>query len=151
MGGGLMLGGMPGLQLPGGLQGVPQLRHPFMGIAQQGMPGMTLQGMPGMMVQGAGGQATVQYSGQPTGPGGSRLIGFPGTAPATVTSQGAKPTFPAYGQSGNDEPKKPALIATTGSSSKIVHPPEDISLEERRADMPKYREQFVSTQEQQLQ
>ena len=34
--GGLMLGGMPGLQLPGGLQGVPQLRHPFMGIAQQG-------------------------------------------------------------------------------------------------------------------
>ena len=34
--GGLMLQGMPGLQLPGGLQGVPQLRHPFMGIAQQG-------------------------------------------------------------------------------------------------------------------
>ena len=76
------------------------------------MPGMTLQGMPGMMVQGAGGQvtpycpnpydntqlalhviqflclqATVQYSGQPTGPGGSRLVGFPGTAPSTVTSQ----------------------------------------------------------------
>ena len=73
---------------------------------------MTLQGMPGMMVQGAGGQvtqncpnphdntqlpnhviqflclqATVQYSGQPTGPGGSRLVGFPGTAPSTVTSQ----------------------------------------------------------------
>ena len=79
------------------------------------MPGMALQGMPGMMVQGAGGQviqncecdfalrwgilhitnkfhilslqATVQYSGQPTGPGGSRLVGFPGTAPSTVTSQ----------------------------------------------------------------
>ena len=68
---------------------------------------MTLQGMPGMMVQSAGGQvtqnfrisststhliqfcvqATVQYSGQPTGPGGSRLVGFPGTAPSTVTSQ----------------------------------------------------------------
>ena len=32
-------------------------------------------------------KATVQYSGQPTGPGGSRLVGFPGTAPSTVTSQ----------------------------------------------------------------
>jgi len=142
--GGLMLGGMPGLQLPGGLQGVPQLRHPFMGIAQQGMPGMTLQGMPGMMVQGAGGQATVQYSGQPTGPGGSRLVGFPGTAPSTVTSQGPRPTFPAYGNpqpqpQQQEEPKKPALIATTGSSSKIIHPPEDISLEEIRADMAQYR------------
>ena len=29
----------------------------------------------------------MQYSGQPTGPGGSRLVGFPGTAPSTVTSQ----------------------------------------------------------------
>ena len=26
----LMIQGMPGLQLPGGLQGMPQLRHPFM-------------------------------------------------------------------------------------------------------------------------
>jgi len=105
---------------------------------------MTLQGMPGMMVQGAGGQATVQYSGQPTGPGGSRLVGFPGTAPSTVTSQGPRPTFPAYGNpqqqpQQQEEPKKPALIATTGSSSKIIHPPEDISLEEIRADMAQYR------------
>merc|ERR1719191_1471859 len=95
-----------------------------------------------MMVQGAGGQATVQYSGQPTGPGGSRLVGFPGTAPSTVTSQGPRPTFPAYGntpQPQQEEPKKPALIATTGSSSKIIHPPEDISLEEIRADMAQYR------------
>merc|ERR1719204_2397070 len=94
------------------------------------------------MVQGAGGQATVQYSGPPTGPGGSRLVGFPGTAPSTVTSQGPRPTFPAYGntpQPQQEEPKKPALIATTGSSSKIIHPPEDISLEEIRADMPQYR------------
>merc|ERR1719266_1811864 len=97
------------------------------------------------MVQGAGGQATVQYSGQPTGPGGSRLVGFPGTAPSTVTSQGPRPTFPAYGnpqqqpQQQQEEPKKPALIATTGSSSKIIHPPEDISLEEIRADMAQYR------------
>merc|ERR1719370_559588 len=87
----------------------------------------------------AGAQGTVQYSGQPTGPGGSRLIGFTGTAPATVTSQGTKPTFPAYGQGEREEPKKPALIATTGSSSKIVHPPEDISLEEMRADLAKYK------------
>ena len=56
--------------------------------------------------------------------------------------QGPRPTFPAYGstpQPQQEEPKKPALIATTGSSSKIIHPPEDISLEEIRADMPQYR------------
>ena len=77
----------------------------------------------------AGQQATpVQYSGQPTGPGGqpaarplfpSAAAGQPGPSPSPKTA------FPAYS---GDTDKKPAMIATTGGSSKIIHPPEDISL-----------------------
>ncbi|CAB3375813.1 Hypothetical predicted protein [Cloeon dipterum] len=62
-----------------------------------------------------------------------------------------KPAFPAYGSStpsGSDTPtgsaasttpKTPALINTTSATSRIMHPPEDISLEERRATLPQYR------------
>lgn len=68
--------------------------------------------------------------------------------PITTTSQMGpmKPTFPAYSdgraKSGTEtkpEPEKINLINTTGASSKIVHPAEDISLEEIRARMPKYQ------------
>nr|CAD7427342.1 unnamed protein product [Timema monikensis] len=63
-----------------------------------------------------------------------------------------KPTFPAYSNSSSsgsqtttpaptvdEPPKKVALINTTGPSSKIIHPQEDISLEEVRAKVPKYQ------------
>lgn len=58
-----------------------------------------------------------------------------------------KPTFPAYGEksstksgeAGKQEPEKIQLISTTGASSKIIHPQEDISLEEIRARLPKYQ------------
>lgn len=68
--------------------------------------------------------------------------------PITSTSQigPVKPTFPAYSDGRNkvtveskQEPEKINLINTTGASSKIVHPPEDISLEEIRARLPKYQ------------
>ena len=62
--------------------------------------------------------------------------GHPGPSQSPGLDQ-AKATFPAYGQS----EKKVQLIATTGSSSKIIHPPEDISLEEMRASMPRYKPQ----------
>jgi hypothetical protein len=46
-----------------------------------------------------------------------------------------KPTFPAYGNSDNgmssntiSNDSKVNMIATTGASSKIIHPPEDLSL-----------------------
>ena len=74
----------------------------------------------------------VQYTGQPTGPGGqpSRPL-FPSAGGAGPSSSpGPKATFPAYGDQNESETKKPQLIATTGSSSKIIHPPEDISLVE---------------------
>ncbi|XP_067122030.1 BUB3-interacting and GLEBS motif-containing protein ZNF207-like isoform X2 [Centruroides vittatus] len=76
------------------------------------------------------------------------------------SSPNVKPTFPAYsgtnttasssestvttsstktGPSTSSDTKKPATINTSGATSKIIHPEEDISLEERRARMPKYQ------------
>ena len=75
----------------------------------------------------------VQYTGQHTGPGGQPAARplFPSAGPSSGPVSQAKATFPAYGGDNNQtepEVKKPQLIATTGSSSKIIHPPEDISL-----------------------
>ena len=70
----------------------------------------------------------VQYSGQPTGPGGQPAARplFPSAAGQAGASP--KPAFPAYSGQSEDGEQKPKLIATTGSSSKIIHPQEDISL-----------------------
>lgn len=63
--------------------------------------------------------------------------------PSGLSTAVMKPTFPAYSSnassSTNSEPATVALINTVGPSSKIIHPPEDISLEEHRARMPKYK------------
>jgi len=83
-------------------------------------------------VPGVAGPSPVIYSGQPTGPNGQ-----PSGRPLFPSAAG-KSTFPAYG---DPSEKKPALIATTSATSRIIHPPEDISLEERRASMPKYASQ----------
>ncbi|XP_058803306.1 BUB3-interacting and GLEBS motif-containing protein ZNF207 [Phymastichus coffea] len=57
-----------------------------------------------------------------------------------------KPTFPAYSSGDNGtststtfSDTKVNMIATTGATSKIIHPPEDLSLEEIRARLPKYQ------------
>jgi len=154
---------MPGLppmaiQMPGLPPGIPQLRPPFMG-----------PGLPWGVVPVAPQPAPVQYSGRPTGPNGQPtgpakpLFPAASGAPSSVAgpvgadfkplSAGARPTFPAYsgernGSDGEGGEKKPALIATTGSNSRIIHPPEDISLEERRAAMPKYNSARVADQAQ---
>lgn len=67
---------------------------------------------------------------------------------ATTTSAAigpVKPTFPAYsgvnssnGPQSSSEQKVP-LINNIGGTSRIIHPPEDISLEEIRSRMPKYK------------
>ncbi|XP_014262230.1 BUB3-interacting and GLEBS motif-containing protein ZNF207 isoform X2 [Cimex lectularius] len=58
---------------------------------------------------------------------------------STATIGPVKPTFPAFGgsnsSSGQSEPQKVALINNVGGSSKIIHPPEDISMEEYKAKM----------------
>lgn len=69
-----------------------------------------------------------------------------------------KPAFPAYSQANGQstpstqasstpsglpdkgEAKKPALITTVSANSRIIHPEEDISLEEKRAGMPRYQQ-----------
>lgn len=71
-----------------------------------------------------------------------------------TSSASVRPTFPAYSPATNSpgqvesssasplttsEAKKPSLIATTSASSKIIHPEEDISLEEIRAKLPRYQ------------
>jgi len=53
---------------------------------------------------------------------------------AVGSNSSGKPTFPAYGDT-SDVP----LIPAPGPNTKIFHPSHDISLEERRASLPKYR------------
>jgi hypothetical protein len=85
---------------------------------------------------------------------------FPAGAVPQMGQQ--KPTFPAYSnisnatisappttnlgnsastgsQSSSDNQKPPTIPQNTGTASKIMHPPEDISLEEMRARRPQYR------------
>ncbi|XP_059521364.1 BUB3-interacting and GLEBS motif-containing protein ZNF207-like [Myotis daubentonii] len=91
-------------------------------------------------------QATVQ------GPVGTDFKPLSST-PATTTEP-PKPTFPAYTQSTasttsttNSTAAKPAAsitnksatLTTTSATSKLIYPDEDISLEERRAQLPKYQ------------
>ncbi|KAM8947422.1 BUB3-interacting and GLEBS motif-containing protein ZNF207 isoform 2-T2 [Pelodytes ibericus] len=74
-------------------------------------------------------------------------------APVTTTEP-PKPTFPAYTQSTMSTTSttnstaakssasitsKPATLTTTSATSKLIHPDEDISLEEKRAQHPKYQ------------
>ncbi|XP_066560377.1 BUB3-interacting and GLEBS motif-containing protein ZNF207 isoform X2 [Amia ocellicauda] len=78
---------------------------------------------------------------------------FKPLTPAT-SSEPPKPTFPAYTQSTASTTNasnstvskppatvtsKPATLTTTSATSKLIHPDEDISLEERRAQLPKYQ------------
>lgn len=71
-----------------------------------------------------------------------------------TTSEPPKPTFPAYTQSTMSTTNttnstaakpaasitsKPATLSTTSATSKLIHPDEDISLEEKRAQHPKYQ------------
>jgi hypothetical protein len=95
--------------------------------------------------------------------------------PAVATSVGnqPKPTFPAYSNATisappttnlgasssstsssttntnstatNQEPPKPSTVPATGTASKIMHPAEDVSLEEIRARRPQYKVNKVVT------
>jgi len=129
-----MVPGMPGLMQPSlgvGIPGLPGIRQPF--LAAPGFPY-------GVGMMSSQPSAPVQYTGQPTGPGGQVRPLFPSAQPGTPSPgpPASRATFPAYSAESEPE-KKPQLIASTGSSSKIIHPPEDISLEEMRASMPQYK------------
>lgn len=78
---------------------------------------------------------------------------FPSAVPTSASQQ--KPTFPAYSNATISAPptvgssststnvsdnQKPATIPqASGTASKIIHPPEDVSLEELRARRPQYK------------
>ncbi|XP_068193938.1 BUB3-interacting and GLEBS motif-containing protein ZNF207-like isoform X2 [Antennarius striatus] len=77
--------------------------------------------------------------------------------PASTSSDPSKPTFPAYtqatiavaaspsaGTSVLSKPpttvtSKPVTLVTSSATSKLIHPDEDISLEELRAQLPRYQ------------
>jgi hypothetical protein len=115
-----------------GVPGMPGAAGVRPGFAVAGSPWTTA----GTSMPGVAGPSPVIYSGQPTGPNGAARPLFPSAAAS------GKSTFPAYGDSSD---KKPALIATTSATTRIIHPPEDISLEERRAGMPKYMHHQTNT------
>lgn len=78
---------------------------------------------------------------------------FPSAVPTSAAQQ--KPTFPAYSNATISAPptvgasststnvsetqKPPTIPQSAGTASKIIHPPEDSSLEELRARKPQYR------------
>ncbi|ODN00452.1 hypothetical protein Ocin01_06227 [Orchesella cincta] len=84
-----------------------------------------------------------------------------GQMPPTTAAAAPRPTFPAYGGHSANSPSlsnsvsgmkdsKPStplapLVTTPGAGSKIIHPPEDISLEQIRARLPKYRQPQVAS------
>ncbi|XP_058451381.1 BUB3-interacting and GLEBS motif-containing protein ZNF207 [Malaya genurostris] len=96
---------------------------------------------------------------------------FPAAASATTMSANPaiqKPTFPAYSSATISAPpttntanaanaasgeasKSSTVIPATGTTSKIVHPPEDLSLEEIRARKPQYHKKISLATQQLLQ
>ncbi|KAM3597736.1 uncharacterized protein V6R79_008649 [Siganus canaliculatus] len=83
------------------------------------------------------------------------VSGSPHTPPSS-SSDPSKPTFPAYTQAtatvasptagGSTVSKppstvtsKPATLTTSSATSKLIHPDEDVSLEELRAQLPRYQ------------
>ncbi|XP_076324693.1 BUB3-interacting and GLEBS motif-containing protein ZNF207-like isoform X2 [Tachypleus tridentatus] len=100
----------------------------------------------------AAGKAKVTSSSAPVGTDFKPLNSSSVTSPSTFQSHGSnslsgslteatltKNTISTKPSVGNlSETKKTEVINTTGATSKIMHPEEDISLEEKRARLPKY-------------
>nr|CAG4638613.1 EOG090X0A5X [Cyclestheria hislopi] len=124
--------------------------NPVMGGPFMGMGAMTHY-MGHVPIMGAMPQMPLPSGSIPTPPTSSKPL-FPSagsSTTATVTS--SKPAFAAYGSTGSGAtivgestvPKKSAVIATQAGSTKIMHPEEDLSLEELRARHPRYQKASV--------
>ncbi|KAM9746364.1 BUB3-interacting and GLEBS motif-containing protein ZNF207-like [Menidia menidia] len=87
---------------------------------------------------------------------GHRAVSGPPHTPLSPSSDPSKPTFPAYtqataavssptaGSSTVCKPpstvsSKPATLTAASATSKLIHPDEDLSLEELRAQLPRYQ------------
>lgn len=86
---------------------------------------------------------------------------FPSAVATSAMSQ-QKPTFPAYSNATisapptvgasststnnvSDAQKPPTIPQSAGTASKIIHPPEDVSLEELRARKPQYQHRVTAS------
>lgn len=89
---------------------------------------------------------------------GAPVVGADFKPISTGTGAMSKATFPAYSSATISAPpttntgapsegNKVSMIATTGAASKIIHPAEDISLEEIRARLPKYQRTIPAKRE----
>lgn len=141
---------------------------PFMGPGPMPPGAMPMMGgmMPHQPPVMQGGPPRATISAPPTPPAKPLFPAAQAVAASTSTTgspSAMKPTFPAYSTatstststasldtatststskavvSAPPDIKKPNLITTTGASSKIVHPEEDVSLEERRLRLPQYQ------------
>ncbi|KAJ9595506.1 hypothetical protein L9F63_013271, partial [Diploptera punctata] len=143
----------------------PPMGPPFMGPGMPMMGPMGNMGGPPQMNMGMNPSNSQPQQNKPLFPSAATTATTTASAPVgadfkPITSTAStpigpvKPTFPAYSTttstgsqsttpvtSSSDTPQKVALINTTGASSKIIHPQEDISLEEIRAKLPKYQRQ----------
>ncbi|KAJ8680522.1 hypothetical protein QAD02_016309 [Eretmocerus hayati] len=149
-----LLGSAPGSMVPHGMPGMPMGQfppsmHPMMGHMGHFGPGM----MPGMhMPPGMPPVSAASMPPRPLFPSAS-IASTAASAPLgadfkPITSMAGsmgsiRPTFPAYSSTNNGSittstlsDSKVNMIATTSATSKIIHPPEDLSLEEIRARLP---------------
>ncbi|KAJ8980981.1 hypothetical protein NQ317_013435 [Molorchus minor] len=144
-------GMMPGMMPPPGMaHGMPMghmmqmghMGHHFM--PHPGMP-MMPPGMQGMM-HGQGGPAKPLFpSAIPTSsPGGpsAPVVGADFKPISSAATISAPPTTNTTPGGSSSDGSKVSTIATTGATSKIIHPSEDISLEEIRRGMPNMPDAF---------
>ncbi|XP_051987450.1 BUB3-interacting and GLEBS motif-containing protein ZNF207a isoform X2 [Xyrauchen texanus] len=141
--------------MPPMMPGMPPGMHPPMG-PHPGMPHMaqappTRPALPAVTVptpQPGVSKPLFPSAGQVQQAGSSAATSSSAAPPAAP-----KPTFPAYTQSSTPAANtsstvakpaipvtsKPATLTTTSATSKLIHPDEDISLEELRAQLPRYQ------------
>ncbi|KAF5293566.1 hypothetical protein FQA39_LY03051 [Lamprigera yunnana] len=140
---GLMPGLMPPTLHPGMPAGLPMghilgpmghLSHHFL------PPGMQMMPPHLAMMQAQASPAKPLFpSAVPVSSPGASIVGAdfkPISAGATISAPPTTNTTPSSSASSDN---KVATIATTGTASKIIHPAEDISLEEIRSRQPKYQ------------
>ncbi|KAK2716949.1 BUB3-interacting and GLEBS motif-containing protein ZNF207-like [Artemia franciscana] len=126
--------GQPPGVVPGMMNMMPGVMNPYIPQGIPGMGGSPLPIRPAAPLPQGGPRPLFPAAGQAAGPSG---IESPGHGAA-----GIRPTFPAYSASPLPEQKKPSLIVVSSATSRIMHPEEDVSLEEKRARIPKYLVNF---------
>ncbi|XP_075994861.1 BUB3-interacting and GLEBS motif-containing protein ZNF207-like [Genypterus blacodes] len=155
----------PGHGMPPGMPGMPPGMHPTMGHH----PGLThmAQAPPAValnMLTRPAAPAPTAVSAQsaitkplfPSAGQSQQTVALSPQPPPSTSSDPSKPTFPAYtqatgsdvspnaGNSSVSKPpytvaSKPATLTTSSATSKLIHPDEDISLEEFRAQLPRFQ------------